>query len=71
MHLALVRHSGNKPTDEHSTKDYDYMIHPVFSAYFVFSYRKKRKITLNSIDLLSLVYRPQEGIKKVLESISF
>ena len=68
MHLALVRHSGNKPTDEHSTKDYDYMIHPVFSAYFVFSYRKKRKITLNSIDLLSLVYRPQEGIKKVLES---
>ena len=68
MHLALVRHSGNKPTDEHSTKDYDYMIHPIFSAFFVFSYRKKRKITLNSNDLLSLVYQPHEGIKKVLES---
>ncbi|MEJ6551178.1 MULTISPECIES: hypothetical protein [Psychrobacter] len=68
MHLALIRHSGNKLTEENSTKDYDYMIHPIFSAFFVFSYRKKRKITLNSNDLLSLVYRPHEGIKKVLES---
>lgn len=68
MHLALIRHSGNKLTDENSTKDYDYMIHPIFSAFFVFSHRKKRKITLNSNDLLSLVHHPQEGIKKVLES---
>lgn len=68
MHLALIRHSGNKLTDENSTKDYDYMIHPIFSAFFVFSYRKKRKITLNSNDLLSLVYQPQEGIKKVLDA---
>jgi hypothetical protein len=37
MHLALIRTSGNKLSDEADTRDYDYMVHPIFSAFFVFS----------------------------------
>ena len=50
------------------SRDYDYMIHPIFSPFFVFSYRKKRKITLQSSSLLKLVLKPKVGIKEVLEN---
>ena len=66
MHLALVRQPGNKPTEETSIKDYDFMIHPIFSAYFVFSYRKKRKITITDTEFLDLINEPKKGIKNIL-----
>src|SRR5439155_14896903 len=44
MHLALIRLTGSKPRDDADTRECDYMIHPVFSSFFVFSYRKKRKM---------------------------
>ena len=66
MHLALVRQPGNKPTEETSIKDYDFMIHPIFSAYFVFSYRKKRKITITDTEFLDLITEPKKGIKNIL-----
>lgn len=67
MHLALVRYAGSKLLDERDTKAYDYMIHPIFAPFFVFSHRKKRKILLSSANLLSLVDRPREGIETVLK----
>lgn len=67
MHLALVRYAGSKLLDERDTKAYDYMIHPIFAPFFVFSHRKKRKILLSSANLLSLVDRPREGIEAVLK----
>lgn len=66
MHLALVRYAGSKLLDERDTKAYDYMIHPIFAPFFVFSHRKKRKILLSSAQLLTLVDRPREGIDSVL-----
>lgn len=68
MHLALIRQPGSKPTDEADTKDYDFMIHPIFSPFFVFSHRRKRKITLSSSLILKLVNQPQFGIKEVLSN---
>lgn len=67
MHLALVRYAGSKPLDERDTKAYDYMIHPIFAPFFVFSHRKKRKILLSTANLLSLVDKPREGIEAVLK----
>lgn len=67
MHLALVRYAGSKLLDERDTKAYDYMIHPIFAPFFVFSHRKKRKILLSSANLLNLVDRPREGIEAVLK----
>jgi hypothetical protein len=68
MHLALVRFAGSKALDERDTKAYDYMIHPIFAPFFVFSHRKKRKIKLTSTQLLALVDRPREGIDIALKS---
>lgn len=67
MHLALVRYAGSKLLDERDTKAYDYMIHPIFAPFFVFSHRKKRKILLSTANLLSLVDKPREGIDAVLK----
>jgi len=67
MHLALLRWPGNKLGAEGDTRDYDYTIHPVFSAFFVFSYRKKRKMLLSPDDILGLVNSPQRTIPEILK----
>jgi hypothetical protein len=66
MHLALIRFPGSKLQDEADTREYDYAIHPVYSALFEFSYRKKRKFTLSVSDLLSLLSDPKPTIEKIL-----
>jgi hypothetical protein len=66
MHLALVRFPGNKPMDDADTREYDYMIHPIFAPLFVFSHRRKRQLMLESTELLGLIQRPREVIKEVL-----
>lgn len=73
MHLALIRMPGNKLTDEVHTRDYIYTIHPIYSAFFVFSYRKKRKLMISQDDFLGIINLPKETIKSVLEKfkISF
>jgi len=66
MHLALLRTPGNKPGDVGDTKDYDYMIHPIYSPFFVFSCRRKRKMSLRPETLLGLIKRPRHTIRAVL-----
>jgi hypothetical protein len=66
MHLALVRFPGNKLSDETDTRGYDYMVHPIFSAFFVFSFRKKRKLRISASQLLGLVNRPRITIREIL-----
>ncbi|MBL8216467.1 MAG: hypothetical protein JNK87_37460 [Bryobacterales bacterium] len=66
MHLALVRSRGSKPADETDTREYDYMIHPIYSAFFVFSYRKKRKMLLSAHEVVGLIQRPKETIRDIL-----
>jgi hypothetical protein len=67
MHLALIRLTGNKPRDDADTREYDYMVHPIFSAFFVFSYRRKRKMLIAADDILALVSRPKATIRGILE----
>lgn len=67
MHLALVRTPGNKMGDKTNTRDYIYMIHPLFSAYFQFSYRKKRKINIRSEDILGLIENQKITIDNILK----
>ncbi len=66
MHQALVRSPGNKRLDEQDTREYDYRAHPIFCAFFVFSYRQKRKIQLKARQILGLIERPRETIREVL-----
>jgi hypothetical protein len=68
MHLALIRSTGNKLGDAADTKDYDYMVHPIYSAFFVFSHRKKRKMLLSGSQLMGLVKDPKTTIREILRS---
>ena len=67
-HLALVRYAGSKLSDDTDTRDYDYSIHPIFSAYFVYSYRRKRKLSISSQQLLGLVDNHKQTIRSILAS---
>ena len=66
MHLALVRYRGSKLQELHDVRRWDYAIHPVFSAFFAFSHRRKRKINLADTELLALVEQPAKAIKDLL-----
>lgn len=65
MHSALVRTLANK-LDKMDARSYDYTIHPIFSAFFAISYRRKRKITLSPDDLLGLVADPGKATRAIL-----
>lgn len=65
MHLALVRSVANKRM-ELDLKGYDYSVHPIYSAFFVFSYRRKRKLKLTPNQLMALVREPKTGIRQIL-----
>ncbi len=68
MHQALVRYRGSKALDSADTREYDYALHPIFSPFFIFSHRKKRKLALESHQILDLIERPQETIRAILRS---
>lgn len=65
-HLALLRSPGTKPTDEASTRADDYMLHPVYAAFFQYSYRRKRKMRVEPLDLLGLLDDPRDTIRGIL-----
>jgi len=66
MHLALVRTVSSKRMDL-ELKAYDYAVHPIYSAFFTFSHRKKRKIKLTPSQLMAFVEEPRAAIRQVLK----
>lgn len=54
MHLAIVRYTGSKPSVDTDTKDYDYALHPLFSPFFMYSYRRKRKMRMRPNEIVGL-----------------
>ncbi|MBD0222652.1 hypothetical protein IAG11_22785, partial [Acinetobacter baumannii] len=67
MHLALIRIPGTKINDSSTTKEFDYMIHPIFAPFFVFSHRKKRKLTLEPQDILTLIDDPKKALRYLIQ----
>ncbi|ARG34095.1 MULTISPECIES: ORC-CDC6 family AAA ATPase [Acinetobacter] len=67
MHLALIRIPGTKIGDITSTRDFDYMIHPIFAPFFVFSHRKKRKLALEATDIITLIDDPKKALKHLIQ----
>ena len=66
MHLALSRRSGSKLAGEGGTRDWDYMIYPIFAPFFNFSYRRKRKMNLAPDQILALIDSPNPAIRRIL-----
>ena len=66
MHLALSRRSGSKLAGQGETRDWDFMIYPIFAPFFNFSYRRKRKMSLTPDQVLLLVDSPSPAIRRIL-----
>jgi len=67
VHLALLRYVGSKLQDQSDIRQFDYAVHPIYSAFFGFSHRRKRKIELADADLVDLVERPAATIGRLLD----
>lgn len=65
MNLAFVREFGTK-LGETETKDYSYSIHPIYAPFFVFSFRKKRKMIVSEQEIRGLIDNPKQYIKSML-----
>lgn len=64
MHLALVRTDSSKRMNL-ETRSSDYAIHPIFSPFFQYSYRKKRKFLLKDEHISGLISEPKKFISIV------
>ena len=66
MHLALSRYTASKLQQQTHIRDSDYSIHPIYSACFGFSHRRKRKIELYTRDIGGLIDHPKIAIADIL-----
>jgi hypothetical protein len=60
-HLAFVVAPRTKATSS-ETKDDEYRLHPIFSAFFEISHRRKRRTTFDAADLCNLLNAPSKAI---------
>ena len=66
MNLALVRLPANKQSGRGSVKEFMYMLHPIFSPYFIYSFRKKRKMPITNAEFLSCIDNQKEAVSNIL-----
>ena len=66
MNLALVRLPANKQSGRGSVKEFMYMLHPIFSPYFIYSFRKKRKMPITNAEFLSCIDNQKEAVSSIL-----
>jgi hypothetical protein len=68
MHLALIRFPGDKRAgNSGETREWNYQLHPILSPYFVYSHRRKRRLSIDVGLFRTLVDDPTRGIKAVLD----
>lgn len=67
MNLALVRLPANKQTGNGSVKEFMYMLHPIFAPFFIYSYRKKRKMMITDEEFLECVDNQKEAVVNILK----
>ena len=68
MNLAFARMTANKLSSDTDTKDYMYMIHPIYAPFFGYSFRKKRKMTFSNEEFSGLINDPDKYIQSILSS---
>ena len=69
LHLALIRFPGDK-LNEFETKKYGYSVHPIFAPFFIFSYRRKRKMVIPLSVLRGLSINPDLYVKLAIQAES-
>lgn len=66
MNLALVRMPANKQSGRGSVKEFMYMLHPIFAPFFIYSYRRKRKMPLSDEEFLSCIDNQKSAVTNIL-----
>ena len=66
MNLAFVRMPANKQSGRGSVKEFMYSLHPIFAPYFIYSFRRKRKMALSDAEFLLCVDNPKNAVKDIL-----
>ncbi len=66
MNLALIRMPANKQSGRGSGKEFLYSLHPIFAPYFIYSFRKKRKMALSDAEFLQCVDNPKNAVRNIL-----
>jgi hypothetical protein len=52
-----------------ATRELDYQLHPIFAAYFTYSPRRKRRLTISAEDLMAMTTRQSSAtIRRILEA---
>ena len=67
MNLALIRKPANKQTGRGSVKEFMSSLHPIFAPYFIYSFRRKRKMGLSDAEFLLCVDNPKKAVKDILD----
>lgn len=67
-HLAFEVSPRTKATTNSELKDDEYRLHPIFSAFFEISHRRKRRMTLDAANLLAVLEdSPGKAISALLD----
>lgn len=66
MNLALIRMAANKQSGRGSVKEFMYMLHPIFAPFFIYSFRKKRKMVISDDEFLLCVDNPKSAVTGIL-----
>ncbi|MCR5574210.1 MAG: hypothetical protein K6F78_05250 [Bacteroidaceae bacterium] len=66
MNLAMIRMSSNKLSGK-EIKSYQYSLHPIFAPYFLFSFRRKRKMSLTDADIQGCIDKPEDTVANILK----
>lgn len=66
MNLALVRMPANKQSGRGSVKEFMYSLHPIFAPFFIYSFRRKRKMGLSDAEFLLCVDNPKNAVRDIL-----
>lgn len=65
--LAFEVTPSTKPTSHNEPREDEFRLHPIFTAFFAYSHRKKRRMTIDSENLLLLTTRPRKAIEAMIK----
>lgn len=68
MNSALIRTPANKLQERHDIAADLFIVHPIFSPFFVFSHRRKRKMMVRPLQVLALIDDPSATIGPLIDS---
>lgn len=69
-HLAFEVSPLTKATSAGESREDEYRLHPIFTAFFEYSHRKKRHVTFDAAALLRVTSAPREAILELMKGVT-